>query len=141
MKHQQLSAPPMDTPHESARRHVTGTADYTDDLVLPQGALHAYLGLSTVAHGRILSMELSAVREAPGVIDVLTAEDIPGRNDVSPIGKGDDPILAPGIVHFHGQPVFAVIAETRDQARRAAALARIEYQPLPHALDPLAALA
>ena len=131
----------MDTPHESARRHVTGTADYTDDLVLPQGALHAYLGLSTVAHGRILSMELAAVREAPGVIDVLTAEDIPGRNDVSPISAGDDPILAPGIVHFHGQPVFAVIAETRDQARRAAALARIEYQPLPHALDPLAALA
>ncbi|SEH90532.1 xanthine dehydrogenase molybdopterin binding subunit [Paracoccus alkenifer] len=140
MKHETLSARPADTPHESAQRHVTGTADYTDDLALPQGALHAYLGLSSVAHGRILSMELSAVRAAPGVIDVLTAEDIPGRNDVSPIGAGDDPILARGEVHFHGQPVFAVIAETRDQARRAAVLARIEYEALPHALDPLAAL-
>lgn len=131
----------MDTPHESAERHVTGRADYTDDLVLPQGTLHAYLGLSTVAHGRILSMELSAVRAAPGVIDVLTAEDVPGRNDVSPISAGDDPILARGEVRFHGQPVFAVIAETREQARRAATLARIDYEPLPHALDPLAALA
>ena len=140
MKHETLSAPQADTPHESAERHVTGRADYTDDLVLPQGTLHAYLGLSTVAHGRILSMELSAVRAAPGVIDVLTAEDVPGRNDVSPISAGDDPILAPGIVRFHGQPVFAVIAETREQARRAATLARIDYEPLPHALDPLAAL-
>ena len=141
MKHETLSAPLVDTPHESAERHVTGRADYTDDLVLPQGTLHAYLGLSTVAHGRILSMDLSAVRTAPGVIDVLTAEDVPGRNDVSPISAGDDPILAPGIVRFHGQPVFAVIAETREQARRAATLARIDYEPLPHALDPLAALA
>lgn len=141
MKHETLSTPQLDTPHESAERHVTGRADYTDDLVLPQGTLHAYLGLSTVAHGRIRSMDLDAVRAAPGVIDVLTAEDIPGRNDVSPISAGDDPILARGEVRFHGQPVFAVIAETREQARRAATLARIDYEPLPHALDPLAALA
>ena len=67
MKHETL-APPVtpETPHESAEKHVTGRADYTDDLVLPQGALHAYLGLSTVAHGRILSMNLDAVRAAPG---------------------------------------------------------------------------
>ena len=141
MKHETL-APPVtpETPHESAEKHVTGRADYTDDLVLPQGALHAYLGLSTVAHGRILSMDLDAVRAAPGVIDVMTAADVPGKNDVSPIGKNDDPILADGMVMFHGQPVFAVIAETREQARRAARLAKIDYEPLPHVLDPLAAL-
>lgn len=141
MKHETL-APPVtpETPHESAEKHVTGRADYTDDLVLPQGALHAYLGLSTVAHGRIRSMDLDAVRAAPGVIDVLTAADIPGKNDVSPIGKNDDPILADGKVMFHGQPVFAVIAESREQARRAARLAKIDYEPLPHVLDPVAAL-
>ena len=131
----------VETPHESAELHVTGRADYTDDLVLPQGALHAYLGLSTVAHGTIRAINLDAVRAASGVIDVLTAADLPGRNDVSPIGKGDDPILADGKVMFHGQPVFAVIAETREQARRAAALARIDYDPLPHVLDPVQALA
>ena len=131
----------QDTPHDSAEKHVTGRADYTDDLPLPDGALHAYLGLATVAHGTIRSMDLTDVRAAPGVIDVLTAADIPGRNDISPIGKGDDPILAQGRVMFHGQPVFAVIAETRDQARRAAALARISYDELPFVLDPVAALA
>jgi len=141
MKHEMLAPPVMpETPHESAEKHVTGRADYTDDLMLPQGALHAYLGLSTVAHGRILSMDLGAVRAAPGVIDVLTAADVPGKNDVSPIGRNDDPILADGKVMFHGQPVFAVIAETRDQARRAARLAKIDYEPLPHVLGPVAAL-
>lgn len=138
MKHHGIA---VETPHESAELHVTGRADYTDDLMLPQGALHAYLGLSSVAHGTIRAMNLDAVRAAPGVIDVLTAADLPGRNDVSPIGKGDDPILADGRVMFHGQPVFAVIAETREQARRAAALARIDYDPLPHVLDPVQALA
>ncbi|WP_299362241.1 xanthine dehydrogenase molybdopterin binding subunit [uncultured Paracoccus sp.] len=127
------------TPHDSARLHVTGQADYTDDLVEPIGTLHAALGLSTVAHGRITRLDLAPVRTMPGVIDVLTADDIPGRNDVSPTGRDDDPILARDIVEFWGQPIFAVIAETRDQARRAAAAAEVEYEEIPHHLDPVVA--
>ncbi|MDN3711410.1 hypothetical protein QWZ10_05555 [Paracoccus cavernae] len=73
------------------------------------------------------------------MVAVLTPEDIPGENDVSPNGLHDDPIFAPGLVQFWGQPVFAVVAETRTQARHAAALAKIEYEALPHALDPIAA--
>ncbi|KGJ13813.1 aldehyde oxidase [Paracoccus sanguinis] len=130
-----------DVPHESATLHVTGRADYTDDLPIPEGALHAALGLATVAHGTIRRMDLDAVRAAPGVVGVLTAADIPGRNDVSPIGRGDDPILAEGRVMFHGQPVFAVIAETREAARRAATLAEIDYDDAPFVLDPVQALA
>ena len=125
--------------HDSAIKHVTGRAEYTDDLTEPTGTLHAYLGLSTCAHGRIVDMDLSAVRAAPGVIDVLTAADIPGVNDISQGGMKDEPILAVKEVLFHGQPIFAVIAETRDQARRAAALARVEYDPLPHYLEPIEA--
>ncbi|AUH34939.1 xanthine dehydrogenase molybdopterin binding subunit [Paracoccus tegillarcae] len=128
-----------DTQHDSAVKHVTGRAEYTDDLTEPHGLIHAYLGLSKCAHGRINRMDLDAVRAAPGVIDVLTADDIPGVNDVSPAGHKDDPIFADGEVKFWGQPVFAVIAETRDQARRAAARAQIDYDALPHALDPIAA--
>lgn len=128
-----------DTIHDSAIKQVQGRADYTDDLNEPHGLLHACLGLSQCAHGRIISMDLDAVRAAPGVIDVMTAADIPGDNDVSANGKHDDPIFADGVVLFWGQPVFAVIAETRDQARRAAHKARIEYEALPHALDPIAA--
>lgn len=125
--------------HDSAIKHVTGQADYTDDLMLPEGTLHGYLGLSSVAHGHITAMDLDAVRKAPGVVAVLTADDIPGVNDISPNGLHDDPVFATPTVQFLGQPIFAVIAETRDLARRACKLARVEYEELPFSLDAIAA--
>ena len=127
--------------HDSAIKHVSGRADYTDDIAEPAGTLHAALGLSKIAHGLIRRMDLDKVRAAPGVVMVLTAADLRGHNDVSPTGKHDDPILAEGEVLFHGQPIFAVIARTRLQARKTAALAEIDYEALPHHLDPLAARA
>ncbi|MEQ8481716.1 MAG: xanthine dehydrogenase molybdopterin binding subunit [Hoeflea sp.] len=126
--------------HDSAHKHVTGSADYIDDMPMPAGALHGYLGLSARAHARILSMDLEPVRNAPGVVAVLTGADVPGVNDISPSGRDDEPVLATGEVLFHGQPVFAVIAETRDQARRAAQLAVIDYEDLPHVTDVRAAI-
>ncbi|HEV7276729.1 MAG TPA: xanthine dehydrogenase molybdopterin binding subunit [Devosiaceae bacterium] len=122
-------------PHDSAIKHVAGRAEYIDDMVEPAGTLHAYLALSERAHAEIVSMDLEPVRAAPGVVGVLTADDIPGENDVSPPHKHDDPVFAIGKVHFFGQPMFAVIGETREAARRAARLARIDYRELPHALD------
>src|SRR5690554_622999 len=101
----------------------------------PAGTLHAYLGLSTVAHGTIVSLDLDAVKAAPGVVGVLTARDIPASNDISQPGKHDEPVFADGIVEFHGQQIFAVIATSREAARRAAALAKVEYGPLPAMLD------
>src|SRR4249919_2006841 len=108
-----------DQRHDSAHKHVTGAAEYTDDIAEPVGTLHAYLGLADKAHAEIVSVDLSAVRSAPGVVGVLTAEDVP-HNDVSPVGKHDDPVFVTGTVEFHGQPLFAVVAETRDAARSAA---------------------
>ncbi|MGJ8616059.1 MAG: xanthine dehydrogenase molybdopterin binding subunit [Sulfitobacter sp.] len=128
-----------DLRHDSAVKHVTGRADYCDDITEPVGTLHAYLGLSTRAHAILRDVDLSAVRTAPGVIGVLTAEDLPGSNDVSPTGRDDEPIFATEKVEFWGQPMFAVIAETRDAARRAAKLVKVSYEDLPHALDPEAA--
>lgn len=128
-----------DLRHDSAAKHVTGSAEYCDDIPEPVGTLHAYLGLSTRAHALIRELDLSAVRSAPGVIGVLTAEDLPGSNDVSPTGRNDEPIFATEKVEFWGQPMFAVVAETRDAARRAAKLAQVTYEELPHALDPEAA--
>ena len=124
-----------DRRHDSAHKHVTGEAVYIDDMPEPAGTLHACLGLSSVAHGTIRSMDLSAVLAAPGVVDVLTAEDVPGENDISPSGKHDEPVLAAGKVEFHGQPIFAVVAQTREQARRACRLARVEYDELPFVTD------
>jgi xanthine dehydrogenase large subunit len=95
-----------------------------DDLPELTGTLHAALGLSPVARGRLQALDLHAIRLMPGVVAVLTADDIPGVNDCGPIVH-DDPILAPlseELRHL-GQPVFAVIAVTRDAARRAAARA------------------
>ena len=129
-----------DLRHDSAHKHVTGLAEYTDDIPEPHGTLHAYLGLADRAHAEILSIDLEAVRSAPGVIGVLTPPDIL-HNDVSPVGKHDDPIFAERLVEFHGQPIFAVIAETRDLARRAAKKARIDYRDLPHVTDVAAAVA
>jgi xanthine dehydrogenase large subunit len=121
--------------HDSAHKHVTGTAVYIDDIVEPSGTLHAGFGLSSVTHALLKSVDLSALRSAPGVVDVLTYADVPGENDISPSGMHDDPVLAEGKVQFHGQPIFCVIAETREQARHAARLARIEYEELPTIID------
>ncbi|MFC6488333.1 xanthine dehydrogenase molybdopterin binding subunit [Nitratireductor sp. GCM10026969] len=124
-----------DRRHDSAHKHVTGEAVYIDDMAEPAGTLHAYLGLSAVAHGTIRKMDLSEVEKAPGVVAVLTARDVPGENDISPPGLHDEPILADHEVHFLGQPVFAVIAETREAARRARRLAKIEYDEQPALID------
>ncbi|MEP3497028.1 MAG: molybdopterin cofactor-binding domain-containing protein, partial [Lentilitoribacter sp.] len=120
--------------HDSAHKHVSGTAEYIDDINEPTGLLHAYLGLSEIANGAITSMDLSAVEAEDGVIGVLTADDINGHNDISPTGKKDDPVFAQNI-NFHGQPIFAVIAKTRAVARKAAKLAKVEYQTEDHITD------
>lgn len=125
--------------HDSAIKHVTGQADYTDDIAQPEGTLHAYLGVSNVAHATLKGLDLTDVLATPGVIGVLTAEDVPGVNDISPTGLNDEPVFPTETIQFHGQPLFAVIAETRDAARRAAELAKVDCEVLPHALDPIAA--
>ncbi len=126
--------------HESARLHVTGLAHYTDDIPLPADTLHAALGLSPVAHGRLRALDLSAVRAAPGVVAVLQAADLPGENNYGGVIK-DDPIFATGEIGHAGQPLFAVVARSHLEARRAARLARCDLEELPALLDIRAALA
>jgi xanthine dehydrogenase large subunit len=126
--------------HESAHLHVTGEADYVDDIVEPRGTLHAALGRSARPHARIGALDLDAVRAAPGVVAVLTAGGIPGVNDCGPVLR-DDPILADGLVQYVGQPIFAVAATTVKAARQAALKARVEYADLPAVLTIDAALA
>ena len=123
-------------PHESAHLHVAGEATYIDDIPELAGTLHCALGLSPAANGRVTAISLDAIRAMPGVVAVITADDIPGTNDCGSIIH-DDPILLSvkdgGEIRYLGQPVFAVIARTRDAARRAAAKAKdaltIDAQP------------
>lgn len=123
--------------HESAHLHVAGEATYIDDIPELVGTLHCALGLSPVANGRITAMALDTIRVLPGVVAVLSAADIPGPNDCGSIIH-DDPILSDGEVRYLGQPVFAVVATTRDAARRAAARAKevLTIDALPPVLTP-----
>ncbi|MEZ5666660.1 MAG: xanthine dehydrogenase molybdopterin binding subunit [Alphaproteobacteria bacterium] len=120
--------------HDSAHKHVAGTAVYIDDMAEPAGLLHVQFGGSAHAHARVLGVDAAAALAMPGVVAVLTAADIPGRNDVSPFA-GDDPLLAAGVVEHVGQPVFAVVAESYEAARLAVRRVEVAYAPLPAVLS------
>ena len=125
--------------HDSAHLHVRGEAIYTDDIPEPRNLLHVAVGMSAKPHARIRRLDLSQVLAAPGVAGIVTADDIPGTNNCGPV-LDDDPILAPGLVQYAGQAIFAVAAQTVSQARRAARLAVIDYEELPAYIDPRTAL-
>ena len=112
-------------PHDSGAKHVQGAAEYIDDIPEPADTLHVAIGGSPVARGSIRKIDLNDVKNTPGVVAVITAADVPGKNDISP-ATADEPVFAESRVDFHSQPVFAVIATSRDAARRGALRGRFE---------------
>ncbi|MBT6232943.1 MAG: xanthine dehydrogenase molybdopterin binding subunit, partial [Nitrosomonadales bacterium] len=104
--------------HESAIKHVTGRAIYTDDISEPRNLLHAAIGFSPVSKGIIERIDFSEVLNSDGVVDIITETDIKGQNDVGPIFKGDK-IFTSKKIEYHGQPIFAVIASSTKLARQA----------------------
>ncbi|EKS6646028.1 xanthine dehydrogenase molybdopterin binding subunit [Enterobacter hormaechei] len=121
-------------PHESAERHVNGTAEYIDDKTALNGMLHLCPVLSDCAHGRIMRIDTSACFAVPGVVRVLDWQDVPGELDIGPLAPGD-PLFAKEIVEYHGQVVLMVVAETPNAARQGALAARIEIAPLEAIVD------
>jgi aerobic carbon-monoxide dehydrogenase large subunit len=126
---------------------LTGHGRYVDD-VAPPGTLHAFVVRSPVAHARIVSVDASAAREAPGVAAAFTAADLTG---VGPLPGGEGlppgsrnpahPVLAEDKVLWAGQPVALVVAETPELAADAAELVVVEYDELPAVTGPLEAAA
>jgi len=116
-------------PHDSASKHVSGYADYTDDINEPNGTLHGAIGWSKKAHALIKKIDLSEVWKSEGVISVIGCKDIPGRNDVGPVFDGD-PIFPPNKVEYYGQPLFAVAAISTELARKAVLKAKVIYKVL-----------
>jgi xanthine dehydrogenase large subunit len=107
--------------HDSADKQVSGAAVYADDVREPRDLLHCHIALSAKARARVRSVDLAAVRTAPGVVTVISADDIPGENNTGPVVH-DEPMLAVseasgGEVHYAGQALFVVAAETIEQAR------------------------
>ncbi|MCW8084456.1 xanthine dehydrogenase molybdopterin binding subunit [Sabulicella glaciei] len=119
--------------HDSALLHASGGARFLDDLPEPAGTWHAALALSPVAHGRLLGLDLPE-----GVRAILPA-DIPGENDIAPIGQGEV-LLVENLIEHHGQPLALLVAPTRDAALRAAAATRAHIEALPPILSIEAAL-
>ncbi|MEP3844663.1 MAG: xanthine dehydrogenase molybdopterin binding subunit [Paracoccaceae bacterium] len=112
-------------PHDAARLHVTGQARYVDDIPTPADTLHLAFGTSSIASGTLNAMDLTAVRNSDGVVAVLTADDLPHSNDVSP-SIHDEPLLATQTVNYVGQPLFLVIANSHRTARYAARQASVD---------------
>lgn len=120
--------------HDSAREHVSGRARYVDDMPVALGQLHVAIGLTTIAHGKLQSLDLAAVRCAPGVVDVITFADLPAATDIGPVFPGD-PLLIDTIIEYMGQPLFAVAARSHREARAAVLLAEAEYDAAAPRLD------
>ena len=116
-------------PHDSASKHVSGFAQYTDDISEPVNTLYGAIGWSKKAHAKIKKIDLKDVKKSEGVISVITYNDIPGRNDVGPVFDGD-PIFPKTKVEYFGQPLFAVAATSTELARKAVLKAKVTYQDL-----------
>ena len=115
-------------PHESGSKHVSGYANYIDDIVEPEGTLYGAIGYSKKAHAIIKKLNLREVWKSEGIVSVVTSADIPGRNDVGPVHDGD-PIF-PKKAEYFGQPLFAVAATSVELARKAVLKAKITYKTL-----------
>jgi carbon-monoxide dehydrogenase large subunit len=125
-------------------RFLRGEGTYIANLDLP-GALHITYVRSTLAHGRVVSVDASAAAEMPGVVAVFTGADV----DLSPVVPEPrllnkdmvQPFVATDTVRFVGEVVAVVVSETASQGADAAAMVEVDYDPLPNVLDPGDALA
>ncbi len=113
--------------HESAVKHVTGKAIYTDDISEPKNLLHAVIGYSNCSKGVIKKIDYKDVLSSEGVVDIITEKNIEGINDVGPIFKGDK-IFTSKNIEYYGQPIFAVIAKTNNLAKKAALKVKIDLK-------------
>ncbi len=125
-------------PRLDAREKVTGRAQYIADMVRP-GMLHAAIHASPHAHARIRGYDTAEAQAVPGVVCVLTGDDFPDGRMGAFIK--DEPAIAKGKVRYPGEPVAVVAAGDEETARRAAALIRVDYEELPVAATPEAAMA
>jgi xanthine dehydrogenase large subunit len=116
--------------HDSARKHVTGAAQYIDDMPELPGTLHAFVRMSDKAHARLTRVDVDRAEQMPGVHAVIVAADVPGNIDIGPVFPGD-PVLAPGLVEYVGQAIAAVAADTLALARAAAKAIAVDYEERP----------
>src|SRR5688572_21625159 len=115
--------------------HVRGESIYLDDIPLQAGTLFAAAFDSPFAHGKIKKLDTGEAEKVDGVVQIFTAKDIPGENQIGGIVP-DEELLASDHVHFCGMPVALVVAETEEAARAALKKIKVEIEPLPIITDP-----
>lgn len=115
--------------------HVTGKSMYVDDIPVMQGTLFIKVFASPVAHGIIEQIDYSTAEQAKGVVKIFTHKDIPGRNEIGGIIE-DEPLLADKEVHFQGQPILLVVAESEEEAEDALSTISVSIKELPIITDP-----
>ncbi len=120
--------------------HIKGISLFIDDYPLPEGTLHAVVFDSKIAHGKIVSLDVEQAKSIDGVVAVLTAKDIPNENQIGGIIE-DETLLAVDEVHFIGEPIALVIADSVANARKAVKKIKIEFEELPIITDPREAYA
>ena len=118
-----------------AAAHVSGKSTYVDDIPVMEGAVWVKVFDAPVAHGRIIRLDVREAEQMDGVLKIFTPEDIPGENQIGGIIP-DEPLLADGEIHFRGQPVALVAAESEEAARTALEKIVLEVEPLPVITDP-----
>lgn len=116
-------------------KHVRGESQFVDDVLTPNGLLHGYVFYSSIAHGKILNIDLSAALHSEGVKAIFTAKDIPGENQIGGIVQ-DENLFADDDVHFIGHPIAFVVAETQLQAKKSSKKIKCEIKELKPILDP-----
>ena len=124
---------------------LTTGGTYVDDVVLPGAPAHVVYVRSTMASARLLEVDTSEAAAMPGVLAVWTIDDVDIADQAPSMGFLNQqmlrPLLARDVVRFVGEPIAAVVAETRSQATDAAELVIVDYDPLDAVVDPVAALA
>lgn len=118
-----------------AINHIKGKSLYIDDYPVQEGTLYAHVFDSTIAHGKILKLNIEKAKLVEGVVQILTAHDIPNKNQIGGIIK-DESLLAEDEVHFIGEPIALVLATSQIIAKQASELIEIEFEPLEIITDP-----
>lgn len=116
-------------------KHIKGESLFIDDIITPEGTLFASVFASSVAHAKIKNIDFTKASEMPGIVKIITAKDIPGINQVGGIIQ-DETLLAENEVHFIGEPIILIIAESETIAKSARDKILIEYEELEIIVDP-----
>jgi xanthine dehydrogenase large subunit len=120
----------QDIPHDSALGHVSGESIFIDDMPAMPNELFCDVVGSPVAHGEIVSIDLEAARNVPGVVRIFTHADVPGHNDIGPVVK-DEEVLVEKVAQYVAQPIVLIAAETREALFQAKKLVKITMRELP----------